>query len=851
MLYEDDDHYYDDEGSYNNNSFGAKLGRFLSGAVAAVIAGLLFLPALIQAYLVFALIRWARLRPYMIALISALLIALYVMIWRVEDYSQRFVDYINFGEISDLWHDIGMLGGPLLVVYLVLGVTFGCFTALFQAYRMKKHPELKAFEGHWMHDFDYRDTPLQLYLRKRRIRQLKDGALRDTDKAPLGLDIEDDKIVSRYDDEAILHCLITGQTGSGKSITMFSMIKNDIMSGKSLIIVDLKRDPEYAAKVAKWTGEYGSNFYHFVNGSKQSYDIPFSRGQSYYDPLGSGSNTSKGEMLLGMREYDQASAVYKSAMQQLLSAIYPLMEAVRKRRIQEKDKTICEGIDWDSGGVFMLASAVQTENFIELLDEAAYVDSERISSIALQMKEAINKRGTNNLLHSLSELQGQMRTIIASDYGEWMKTTGTENDINLFDLTKTNGNVILFSLNSDDEKEFARLVGSIIMSDITRTSAERRNNGINNHVNVYIDEFQILVPDTVTDLLEKSRASKMGITLAQQSLSQVVKNVQGNGEAYLESIMDTCSSFVFHAGSGYETAEKMSKIVGEHKVETYSVSNKQDRFMFSLNWRNSRQGMTRKGFETEWIVDPTRFMKLSAPLKSNGYYSTAMVIKKASSDKVFATKKGGAVAREVWMLPESEILEKLYIPTNAETRAIYDREKKSSIEVPVVNSFADVDSLKQEIGNAKKTGVQPTRSQQQSSVAVMERETEDKDIFAENTEISLLELKKQRLQNQTGTPEVKQKPPAPGSAPIPVEESVERSFLDDLLGDDGFTADNGDFDDEEWTFDEIEEDVPAKPEVQKQPAKPQVKKQQAKPKGGIPKKRGIPKSSQRNSLPDL
>lgn len=855
MLYEDDDHYYEDDGYYNSNSIGAKFRRLLTGAVSIVIAVIFFFPALVQGYLVFALIRWFRLRPQLILLISAFLVTAYVIVWRVEDYTQNLVDYIQFDVINDLWYDIGLLIGPLLVAYLILGVLGGCFTALFQAYRMKKHPELKAFEGHWMHDFEYRDTPLHVYLKNRRISKLKDGSLRDTKKAPLGLDIENDKVVSRYDDESLLHCLVTGQTGSGKSITLFSMIKNDIMSGKSLIILDLKRSPDFAAKIAKWCDEYNSNFYHFVNGSQQNYDIPHSRGQSFYDPLGSGSNTSKGDMILGMREYDQASAVYKSSMQQLLSAIYPLMEAVKNRRIQENDKTICEGIDWDSGGVFMLASAVQTTNFMELLDEASYVDDERMANVAVQMKEAVNKRGQNNLLHSLSELQGQMRTIITSDYGQWMKTSGTDNDINLFDLTKTNGNVILFSLNSDDEKEFARLVGSIIMSDITRTSAERRNKGIQNHVNIYIDEFQILVPDTVTDLLEKSRASKMGITLAQQSLSQVVKNVQNNGEAYLDSIIDTCSSFVFHAGSGYGTAEKMAKIIGEHKVETYSISNKQDRFIFSLNWRNSRQGMTRKGFETEWIIDPTRFMQLSAPLESNDYYATAMIVKKASSDKVFADKKGGAVGREVWMLPESEILETHYTPTNAETRAIYDQEKKSEIDVPVINSFADVDSLKEEIKQVE--GKQSSRSTQKSSVAVMEPEVkvqQDDDVFAENTEISLLELRKQRAQQQNGavTPEKSVKP----KAPAPVEEHSERSFLDDLLGGDGFTADNGDFDDEEWTFEEIEEDIPEKPEVRKQPEKPKApvnkpKQESTKRKNGIPKRRGIPKSSQSKSLPDL
>src|SRR5699024_9277835 len=254
---------------------------------------------------------------------------------------------------------------------------------------------------------------------------------------------------------------------------------------------------------------------------------------------------------------------------------------------------------------------------------------------------------------------------------------------------------------------------------------ERRNKDIMNQVNVYIDEFQILVPDTVTDLLEKSRASQMGITLAQQSLQQVMKNTN-NGEAYLNSIIDTCSSFVFHAGAGYETAEKMSRIVGKDWFETYSISKRQDRFFFSINWKNNRQGMTRTGQEQLWIVDPSRFQNLSAPTAANNYCSTAMIIKKASADENFQSDKGAAV-RETWMIPEAEILEDHYKPTNSEAQSIYNKNKRESTEISGLGIDSSIKEdpllLQQEMEELQKE--KNSKQEKQSSITVIEEELDE------------------------------------------------------------------------------------------------------------------------------
>lgn len=799
-----------------------------------VLLGVLFLPSAIVGYLVYSLLRYFRQRVSVVSMVSILaLLSLYGW-WAIADYTETMREYFSLTSFSDvplLWDNISYLFGPLVIMYLAVGVLGGWLGAAVMAFQLRTNQTLRKFTGRWTHNFEYRRSPFEIIRRRKLIAGLKSGKYRGDQEAPLGLDESVDDIVYRHSDESTQHELITGGTGSGKTVTMLSMIKQNIEAGIPAIIIDLKRSPDMAAKLALWTKQNGGKFHHFVNGSEESYDIPHSSGQSFYDPLRTGSNTSKADMLLGMREYDTAAAVYKTSMQQLLQILMLMISTVKEKRKQGED--ICPGIDWDSGGVYEIASAIKTENFIEMLNECAQMeDNPRVSNDAKEVHQILSSSKNSNLAHAMGSLQGQMRTIISSEYGEWMKTEKEGNNIDLYEASTTPGSVVLFSLNSDDEKEFARFVGSIIMSDITRVSATRRNRGDTSLVNIYIDEFQVLVPDSVTDLLEKARASAIGVTLAQQSLSQVMKSVN-NGEAYLQSILDTVSNFVFHAGSGYETAERMSKILGKERVEVLSMSRRQDKFLWSINWSKNRQAMVRSSFEDRWVIDPSEFMNLKSPARSNNYKSEAIVIKKASVDDSFVSDTGGAGAKKVWMIPESEILEKHYEPSNSETQRIFnERHRELDDDELLAEASASrfgADSLATELqqhlsgdGNNSQHGTE-----------------DDEDMFAMNTEVSLLDLRRNDRAN-----EEQQKNP-----------SMENDDIQSSSGDDdGFTqlSDDELDDNDDWSIDTLLSEEPVQEKPKRQPRKSTSKSNQ--------KNRGLPRqlpeekdesSSQKNGLPSL
>lgn len=647
----------------DNDGPNAERGKGAPSGGTLVLLSIIFLPAVIVGWLFYQLFRRGRQRLSVVASAVLLFWLILLAAWFITGGVSGILEIVgNFGEISSNWPKAIP---PLLIINFALGGLLGIFFVGWDARQMRVNPYRVQISGNWMYKFKYNRTPLQVLRRKKSIEKLKSGEFADPERAPLGLDEEnDDAVVYRYGTEAVKQTLISGAAGSGKTITLLSLINNDIQRGAPVIVIDFKRSPELASKIASWTKDAGGNFYHFVNGSPKSYDVKNSPGQAFYDPLRNGSPTAKADMVLGMREYDTASAVYKAAMQQLLQVLFAMLKYA--------DRTKAPSIAWEQGGIYQVASAVTGSNLTEL---ASACEGTPIQAEA----EAIDQqsKGKTQIRHAMEELQGQIRTIVASEYGRWLKQSTEGSNIDLFEMTRGTGNVILFSLNSDAEPDFARYVGSMILSDLTGVSAKRRNQKLTNQVMVYVDEFQAVPPTSVTSLLEKSRESRVAMTLAQQSFEQIIASSERNGEAYLLSILDTCSNFIVHNGATEDSAERLSKILGKQWVTSYRQSNQNQSSFLSTNWSNKRNQTIQTSEEERWVFEPRQFMSLSSPDKNNGFRSTAVIVNKTSSDPIFKDRTGGATARTVWMIPNEKVIQEYYEPS-------FDGEDDDGYKAPAV-----------------------------------------------------------------------------------------------------------------------------------------------------------------------
>lgn len=652
----------DEDGS--NSGSESAIGKLI-----LFILSIPFIPAGIFGFLFYwLLLRVLKLRRSVSGLIGLGLVLLSYAALTILDGPAKAVETFTApGGIVENWDQLLYLVLPLSVG---LGSLIGYGIILWDVRDIHNNPHRVELPGFWTYDLRWRKTPLELWRKKRAIEALKAGSLVDEERAPLGYEEDRDRVAYRFTEESVRHTLITGAAGSGKTISMLSMMRADIESGRTVIAVDFKRSPEFAAKLAAWAKEFGVPFYHFEKGRPESYRIEHSLGQSTYDPFASGSGS---EMVLNMREYDTASAVYKGHMQQLLQVVFAMMEQADRTMTGETAlldtpkpgepkpepgtrRVVTANIDWGHGGIYQLASVLTESNLKDLL--VACQGKPIFLEAQDYIPKAISGKGMEN--HSLEELRGQMRTIVASAYGRWFKIGDGSRNIDLLKMMTGDQAIALFSFNSEDEPELSRYVGSMIFADMRACSSVIRNRKAAKITNVYVDEFQAVPPTAVNGLLEKARESKIAMTLAQQAFEQIITSSPANGEAYLQSILVTCSNFLTHAGMTQDSAERISKLLGKHWKTVYSRTNRSDGGFLKNNFGNRRNQIVSATKQEIWKVEPSEFMELSAPSSVNGYRSTAILVNKAVADP--DVESDGTIARKLWMIPPAVVLEEYVTP---------------------------------------------------------------------------------------------------------------------------------------------------------------------------------------------
>lgn len=651
---------YEKPESHSSNT--SKDSGFLGKVVLGLIA-VLFIPAVILGCLIyFVIFRKFRQKPSVIFAISSSLILISLLVWKFSDAWTKIISVVeNWKYISVYWTE---LIPAWSAANILLGAVAGFIFVFGTVRTMKSNPHLMVLEGSWMYGFKFRRTPLEAYRRKRKIQGLKDGAYQSPDRIPLGIN-EDDEIVYRYNTEMHQSTIISGTTGSGKTITLLNSMLSDIVNGISIVVIDFKRSQEFSTKLAQWSAEYGRDFYHFDNGTEEDYDIEGSPGHAYYDPL-KNAGTAKGDMILGMRGYDAASEVYKGYMRGFLQALFPIIDHAKK----EKTKNI----KWNEGEIYKLNSIVNGlngsahGNLLELIDATEGTPAEALAS-DLETKV---KSKTSGMNHGFTALQGQISTLVNSAYGRWLKYEEGGRNIDMYELLKSKGNVILFSMDALSEKDFSKYMGSLILSDLSAVSAMRLRNDVTDHVNVYIDEFQAVSPASLAPLLEKSRGAGFGTTMASQSYEQIIAAADSNGEAMLNGILDTSASFIVHAGATERSAKRLSDIAGQEKKTVYRKTNQNESTWFSFNWFNKRNQNLQTSSETDWIAPPKTFMNLAMPKKSNNFKTEAVIVKKSSDDPRDQDKEG-VVIKKVLMIPNSKVLEK-YVSHSDERQEVSPEE---------------------------------------------------------------------------------------------------------------------------------------------------------------------------------
>ena len=292
--------------------------------------------------------------------------------------------------------------------------------------------------------------------------------------------------------------LITGSSGSGKTTTMKTILKQRIDEKRPVVFFDYKGEEDILDDIRSFARNNNLPYYEF-----SSRLCTFK-----YDPFLNLDETGKVEALMNTRRWssDGADEHYKTSMQ---LAIQNLVRSYDEYREQMNDTT----------------------NYIAGLYEFAKT----------YHPQSNERDGFNNLMKSLE--------ILLSSKAKLM--FGNDPD---FTFERNDAYVICFSFVSAN-KALANNISSFVYTDIMNRGTRRH---YDNKLLLCIDEFGTLESSTIIkDLLEKGRSGGVQTVFSILDVNQIAMNA---GEHFVQSILGTINNYIIHAGATQSTADMLAGV---------------------------------------------------------------------------------------------------------------------------------------------------------------------------------------------------------------------------------------------------------------------------------------------------
>jgi Type IV secretion-system coupling protein DNA-binding domain len=314
------------------------------------------------------------------------------------------------------------------------------------------------------------------------------------------------------------HVLVTGSTGSGKTVSLRRIATDAIAQDFSVVIIDAKGGVDFLGDVHHAAVTHGHRFIQW------SFKGPWT-----YNAYGSGTASEIAARLL----FDEITEpyylrIFQRHLQQVVAAIQAagLTPSLRLVAYFSQSK------NW--GGLIDRLSGEAVHRFAEYLD-------------------SLTPRIVQDLTGSISRLA----TLDESDIGEWLAPEGADR---IFDLREAmdRGDVVLFRLDSDGQPEPSRMFGAALIQDLVSIAGTRQG-GTHRPVLVIIDEFPAIAAPLSVNLLERGRSANYSVLLGVQDMA----GIDPGGDAGLvERIVGNLTALIVHRQVVPSSRELICKVIG-------------------------------------------------------------------------------------------------------------------------------------------------------------------------------------------------------------------------------------------------------------------------------------------------
>ncbi|WP_337969869.1 helicase HerA-like domain-containing protein [Virgibacillus salexigens] len=398
--------------------------------------------------------------------------------------------------------------------------------------------------------------------------------------------------------EANQHVLLQGTTGSGKTITTYSLIETTLMNGETVFFIDGKGDPETIKQLQSLSDHYGRNLHVFSEHTKLK-----------YNPIRNGNRTSVTDRI--MATFDWSNEFYKNeAENQLQKVIHFLDDYEFNRDIENvtyylsipriysvlsNDYETVEEIVQEKVPVEKEAAATKDnddllgmENKDETTQETEYelvekkiqrkkqTDRAKKYMMFFFNKEVLNTEEEEAILSGEDEtsklfrgMQSQLEKLLYSELGHLLEDT--EDGVDLMDIIQK-GESVVFSFNSLSYAEFMKRFARFVIADISNAVQQQFGNESGKGVTGIFDEFGAYGSSTIVNIVARARSANFRAVIGIQSFGDLV--IQGQDIS--QQVIDNMNTFFLGRSNSDKSPEKASNIIGTFKdVDiTHQLENK-------------------------------------------------------------------------------------------------------------------------------------------------------------------------------------------------------------------------------------------------------------------------------------
>jgi len=424
---------------------------------------------------------------------------------------------------------VPVVGGVLLLVAqqaplsLPLGVAAGL---IYASYRWFNRPVWQTIK--------FRRTPWELYALRKNTRDIKNDQHGPENGTTLGVTDYGRKIV-QTDKEASAHTLVVGASGSGKTTELMSKARDAVRRGHGLIFIDLKGGKDVPEILNLFAKRYDRKFRHWlIQDPTKPYAGP-ATGPSYYDPIARGDATRRKDLLIAGRSWEGGNAEYfKIQASSYLQMLFNV-------QIAKPDRTVSTFADV----VALLDPKALQTRAIPLGKDPNYQlivkDIDRLNDAKL----------SKGMMDAVDGLRSEFTTILHSSAGKWLQMDPAgEHQIDLFRAAHE-GEIVVFSLDSSNYQELARLVANLIIQDLKTVTSELREDPVRKPVQIFVDEFSAIGSDNIIGLINKARDANMPVTFSTQALGDLRKV----DPTFTDQVLGIINSFIIHRANTEDDAE--------------------------------------------------------------------------------------------------------------------------------------------------------------------------------------------------------------------------------------------------------------------------------------------------------